>query len=152
MKGILVVVPCGKGKIWDKYPDAGPTSAKDAYTGAPFRVNREYAECFGEKWVILSAKYGFVSPDFTIPGPYDVSFKDRSTPSVSVETLQKQIREQDLSHFDLVIGLGGKEYRNVIEQAFEPWGIRIMFPFAGLKTGYAMQATKKAIETRTLGQ
>lgn len=51
----LVVVPCGKRKIWDKYPSAGPTKAEDVYIGAPFKVNREYAEKYGSRWVVLSA-------------------------------------------------------------------------------------------------
>jgi len=43
----LVIVPCGRSKIWDKNPDAGPTVAKDAYAGSPFKVNRRYAERVG---------------------------------------------------------------------------------------------------------
>ncbi len=37
---VLVIVPCGLSKIWDKNPNAGPMPAKDAYTGSPFKVNR----------------------------------------------------------------------------------------------------------------
>ena len=55
--------------------DAGATPAADAYTGAPFTVNREYAEASGGDWVILSAKYGFLRPTDIIPGPYEVTFK-----------------------------------------------------------------------------
>lgn len=44
LKGPLVIVPCGQEKIWDKKPDLGPVPARDVYTGAPFKVNREYAE------------------------------------------------------------------------------------------------------------
>lgn len=40
---ILVVVPCVRSKIWSKQTSAGPTLAKDAYTGSPFKVNRRYA-------------------------------------------------------------------------------------------------------------
>ncbi len=40
----------------DKNPDIGTSPAKDAYVGSPFKVNRKYAECFGNEWVILSAK------------------------------------------------------------------------------------------------
>ena len=79
----LVVVSCGKRKIWDYYPNAGPTKAKGAYRKGPFRLNREYAEVFGDKWVILSAKYGFINPDFVIPGNYSVTFKDPSAQPVS---------------------------------------------------------------------
>jgi len=38
-------------------------------------VNREYAEHFGDRWVILSAKYGFLNPEDTIEGTYNVTFK-----------------------------------------------------------------------------
>lgn len=55
----MLVVACGKRKIWDADPSAGPVSAKDAYIGVTFRVNRRYAERFADRWVILSANYGF---------------------------------------------------------------------------------------------
>ncbi|HUG14566.1 MAG TPA: hypothetical protein VMM78_06045, partial [Thermomicrobiales bacterium] len=71
----LVVVPCGSAKVWDRYPNAGPTAAQDVYTGSPFVLNRHYAEQFGDSWVILSAKYGFVAPQFVIREPYNVTFK-----------------------------------------------------------------------------
>lgn len=44
MKRVMVVVPCGQRKIWDRVPEAGPTSAKDAYIGPPFQINRAFAE------------------------------------------------------------------------------------------------------------
>ena len=70
MKGMLVVVPCGKAKVWDKEAGAGPTGARDTYVGPPLKANREYAERFAERWVILSGEYRFISPGFMIPGPY----------------------------------------------------------------------------------
>ena len=63
MDDLLVIAPCSQGKVWDKSPDHGPTPARDAYTGSPFKVNRQYAEHFGAEWIILSAKYGFIGPD-----------------------------------------------------------------------------------------
>lgn len=44
---VLVVVPCGRSKIWDRNPDLGSIAA-EAYTGTPFRLNRQYAERFGD--------------------------------------------------------------------------------------------------------
>ncbi len=142
----LVVVPCGQGKIWDRYPKTGPVAARDAYTGAPFRVNRQFAEKFGDQWTILSAKYGFVSPDFVIPGPYAVTFKSRRTNPISVAALGEQVREQGLGQFQVVIGLGGKEYVQAIRAAFASWPTRLVFPFAGLAIGKMMQATRRAID------
>jgi hypothetical protein len=79
MGEMLVIIPCGQSKVWDDQPERGPVKARDAYTGPPFKVNRDYAEAFASRWVILSAKYGFISPDFLIPGPYNVTFKKHAT-------------------------------------------------------------------------
>lgn len=147
--GLLVVVPCGKKKIWDKDPAAGPSAARDCYTGSPFIVNRSFAERFGQRWVILSAKYGFIAPDFELPGPYNVSFKYKSPEPVSENTLRQQVRTRKLGRFEHVIGLGGKEYRAAIEAAFRDTTAKLHFPFAGLRTGKAMQATNQAIATNS---
>ena len=66
MAGTLVIVPCGRSKIWDTQPDIGAARACDAYTGTPFRLNRTYAEQFGDAWVILERQ---VRPDS--PGLHD---------------------------------------------------------------------------------
>ena|SRR5437667_12008823 len=149
MKGTLVIIPCGQRKIWDKEPNRGPTPARDAYIGPPFKVNKEYAEQFAEQWVILSAKYGLISPDFMIPGPYNVTFKDSSTDPVPVSTLQDQIQRKSLDRFERIVGLGGREYRAIVEEAFASLPVKICFPFAGLPLGKSMQAIRQAI---TLGK
>ncbi|WP_202948503.1 DUF6884 domain-containing protein [Nitrolancea hollandica] len=145
MKGVLVVVPCGQQKIWDKDPNRGPVPAQDVYTGSPFVLNRKYAERLSEQWVILSAKYGFISPSFVIPGPYNVTFKKQKTGPISIPALQDQVRAQTLDRFKIIVGLGGKEYRAIIESVFAPAGAELYFPFAGLPIGKAMQATKRAL-------
>lgn len=147
MNGVLVIVPCGQKKIWDRYSSSGPIAARDAYTGSPFGVNRAFAERFGEKWIILSAKYGFIEPDFMIPAPYNITFKNRRTGPITADQLREQIEKQNLSRFATVIGLGGKEYRKAIELAFAGGPVRLCFPFSGLPIGKAMQATKCAIAT-----
>lgn len=143
---ILVVVPCGRSKIWSKQPSAGPTVAKDAYTGSPFKLNRRFAEREGYDWIILSAKYGFISPDFVLPVPYEITFKRKSSGPVKPEALKQQVEDLRLDQYVDVIGLGGKEYRAAIVAAFEDTVIEPRFPFAGLPIGKAMQATKHAIE------
>jgi hypothetical protein len=145
MGGVLVIVPCGLSKVWGKNPQAGPTAASLAYTGPPFRLNKQYAERYGDRWVILSAKYGFIPPDFIVPGPYNVTFKRKSTNPVALEVLTEQVRGMGLNGFEVVIGLGGKEYRSVIEQAFTSSGAKLRFPFAGLDIMKMMQATKIAL-------
>jgi hypothetical protein len=93
----LVIIACGKSKIWDKHPSAGPTPAKDVYTGWHFAADRRDAEKLGyDDWMILSAKYGFIRPDSIIPEAYNVTFSDRSTNPISVQDLGKQVKEQRL--------------------------------------------------------
>jgi hypothetical protein len=142
----LVVVPCGSAKVWDKRPNAGPTAAADAYTGGPFTLNRKYAERFGDEWVILSAKYGFLRPADPVPGPYNVTFKRRSSRPVESATLRRQVGEFGLSGFDEVVGLGGKDYRLALEEAFRDSGVAVRFPFAGLNLFQMMRATKQALD------
>lgn len=142
---LLVIVPCGRSKIWSKRPGAGPTPAANAYTGAPFTVNREYAEASGGEWVILSAKYGFLHPTDVIPGPYEVTFKSPSTGPISIDALREQVRQMGLDRYAEVVGLGGKEYRTAVEGAFRGASVTLRFPFSGLPIGKAMGATKRAI-------
>ncbi|WP_211589764.1 DUF6884 domain-containing protein [Microbispora sp. H11081] len=144
---VLVIVPCGKAKIWDKNPHAGPTAARDAYIGAPFIVNRRYAERFGDRWVILSAKYGFLNPDDPVEGPYNVTFKRRVSMPIAKASTRRQVRDQGLDRFDQVIGLGGVEYRAVVEHAFTGANVALHFPFAGMQLGLALAATKRAVIT-----
>lgn len=143
--GLLVVVPCGQGKIWDRYPAAGPTPARDVYTGAPSKVNRAFAEYFGARWVILSAKYGFVDPDFVIPEPYNLTFRKRDPGLVTPATLREQVENLQLAAYPDVIVLGGKEYQRVAREALSGTGVTPHFPFAGLPMGAAMAATNEAI-------
>ncbi len=142
----LVVVPCGKRKIWDRYPSAGPTKAEDVYIGAPFKVNKEYAEKYSRRWVILSAKYGFMDPDFIIPRNYDVTFKDASTSPISIRELKEQIKQKGLDGFDTVVVLGGRAYANVVHNAFGGFKVKVKAPVAGMQLGYAMSAVREAID------
>ncbi len=142
----LVVVPCGKRKIWVRYPTAGLTKAKDVYIGPPFKVNKEYAEKYSSRWVVLSAKYGFIDPDFIIPGNYDVTFKDPSTNPISIIELKEQIKQKALDSFDTVVVLGGRDYANVVYNAFSGLEVKIKAPVAGLTLGRAMGTIRKAID------
>ncbi len=142
---VLVIIPCGKSKIWDKNPNLGGVPAKHAYVGTPFTLNCQFAKKFSDRWIILSAEYGFIYPDFIIPGPYNTTFKNKSTFPIKIESLQKQVEYQNLFIFKKVIGLGGKEYRQIISQVFSYKNIEIEFPFAGLPIGKSMQAIKKTI-------
>ena len=113
--------------------------------GSPFKVNREYAERFAERWVVLSAKYGFIDPHFVIPETYNVTFKDKSTNPIGDSRLQEQIQPAGLDRYETVVSLGGKEYSERTATAFSATSSKIICPFAGLIQGKMMQATKNAI-------
>ena len=144
----LVIIPCGKAKVWDKEPRLGAVAAKNAYTGSPFKVNREYAEAVGDRWVILSARYGFVEPDYRLPGNYDVTFKKPGPDLVAPQVLREQIDSLGLAAFDSIEVLGGVGYRVAVQGAFDGLTPRLLFPFAGLPIGRGMQAIKQAIAAK----
>lgn len=142
----LVVIPCGRAKIWDKQPDAGPTPAEEAYTGAPATVNQRYAREFGDAWLVLSAKYGLVSPSFRVPAPYDVTFNEPSSGPIGAEVIRQQARALGIDRATALVALGGIAYRDVLTNALEELGITIEAPFAGMRIGEMMSAINEAIE------
>ncbi|HEU5317815.1 MAG TPA: hypothetical protein VFX49_17015 [Chloroflexota bacterium] len=142
----LVVVPCGQRKIWDDHPQHGPAAARDAYTGTLFVLNRTYAERFGDDWLILSAKYGFIAPDFIIPSPYNVTFKHHKTNPISLDELVQQQRQLALGRYTNVVALGGADYRHAVRLAFASTSVALAFPTAGLPIGKAMQAVRHALD------
>lgn len=131
--------------MWDQNPGAGPTPAGKAYTGTPFKINRDYAKRFGDSWVILSAKYGFLRPSDLIPGPYNVTFKQRASQPIAATELRRQVRARRLARFERVIALGGRDYRARVADAFADTGVALASPFAGMSLGVSLAATKRAI-------
>jgi len=138
----LIIVGCGKKKIWDRYPDAGPTQAKDAYVGPYFGLNRRYAEYLGYDWLVFSAKYGFVRPDFVIAGNYNVTFKNPATHPISTDELRRQLFQLQLGRYDIVTILGGQDYIGRVEEAFAGMDARFETPFAGPGIGKQMAMIK----------
>jgi hypothetical protein len=129
---LLVVVPCGQAKIWKKEPKHGPAKAKNAYIGALFRVNRTFAERFADKWIILSARYGFIDPDFIIPEDYDVTFTKPSTNPITLDDVKNQLKDRkDLRGYDAVIALGGQDYTDIVKQVFMNFS-KVLLPTEGL--------------------
>lgn len=142
----LCVVPCGKEKIWSKNPNAGPTKAKDVYTGSFARTCIQYAQSFyPNSYVILSAKYGFLFPDEIVPGDYDVTFKNPRTNPIGIEELRRQAEEKCLMKYDEVVVVAGNDYAKIVKKVFERKRIRT--PLVGLgKMGNMISEMKKAIK------
>lgn len=138
---ILVVVPCGSSKIWSKFPESKATRADEVYIGPSFKVNRGFAQKFADKWVILSAKYGFIEPSFVIPENYDVSFNDPATNPISLNELKAQAKEKGLENYDVVIALGGKNYTEIVKEVLMR-NAKVIAPTEGLPIGKAMGLIK----------
>jgi len=136
--------------IWNRDPTYGSAKARDAYTGTLFRLNRAYAETYGDRWLVLSAKYGFIEPGFVIPGPY-VSFKKQASDPIETRSLHVQVEQLNLHEISTVVGLGGAEYRERVRLVFGNQVASLEYPFEGLKLGYLLQATKQAIDSGISG-
>lgn len=115
----LCIIPCGKRKIWDKHPEAGPTKAKNVYIG-PFAVScRRYAERFyPSAWCIISAKHGFLFPEDVVQGPYEVTFSNPRTNPITLEKLKAQVAEKCLQEYQKIVVIAGKEYARRVQIIF----------------------------------
>jgi len=141
----LCIVSCGKKKIWDKYPKVGPTQARNVYTGGLSKKGIEYAEkYYPHHYRILSAKYGFIKPDFEIPTNYNITFKKISTLPISIDDLEQQIRQNNLDHYDRIVAIGGKEYIDRLKILFRH---KVVYdPLKGSRgNGEMMAKLKRAI-------
>jgi len=138
----LCIVPCGKRKIWDKNPQAGPVEARKAYIGPFAKTCIEYAEKFYPKnYVILSAKHGFLHPWETIPENYNVTFNNPKTNPITIEELRKQAERKGLTKYDEIVVLAGTTYVNIVRKVFP--NKKIITPLQGIKRLGKMIATLK---------
>jgi len=122
----------------------GTVRARDAYVGPLTKMAIEYAEKFHRNsWVILSAKYGFLRPNDIVPGPYNVTFKKKSTNPIKIEELIRQAREKGLYKYYAIMVLGGKDYVEVVKKVFQ--GKKVINPLKGLGYGEKVKKLKEAL-------
>lgn len=140
----LCIVQCGGQKIWKKYPNIGHVKAKEAYTSPYFKKNRDYAKRYGDNWVILSAKYGFLNPDEKIED-YNVTFKMKKSSPISYKELRNQVESKGLDKYSTILVLGGKDYFDAVKAAFSGISCVIQSPFEGLSIGQRMHAIDRAL-------
>lgn len=142
----LCIAQCGHHKIWDDNPNAGPTMAKDAYTGVFAKKTQEYAKHFyPNDWCIISAKYGFLKPDDLIEN-YNVTFKDLKTKPITINELTASAREKNLFDYDELVIVASREYVDRIKTIFP--GKLFQTPLNGIVgNGNMMKKLKIAIQT-----
>ncbi len=135
----LFVVSCTKTKIWKTNPHApNYVPALYAYCGKPFLsflkwANESNLETKGFKWIILSAKYGYIEPWHPISN-YNVTFNDERTGPISDETLYRQVMFQKrwdnipLKDFKTIVCLGNETYQEKIRKSFRDLNVQIITP------------------------
>ena len=143
----LCIVQCGKRKIWDRDPKAGPTEAHRVYIG-PLAVScRKYAQrFFPNSWCIISAKYGFLFPGDVVEGPYNVTFSDPTTNPIALPELLKQAHEKQLDKYERIVIAAAKGYASRIQHVFHDR--EILTPLGGCTSqGDMMRKLRMARET-----
>lgn len=125
----LYIVNCTQKKIWNENPDAPIfIPARFAYKGQSFIEFLKFIKPLEEKdakWLILSAKYGFIEPWHPITN-YNVSFDNPESGPISDETLRNQVLYQKrwkdnkpLRNFKKVMVYGSKIYYEKVKKAYE---------------------------------
>lgn len=128
----LYIVSCTKEKIWDTEPGAARfVPARSAYLGAFVRNWLGSTQAETARWLILSARYGFIDPDQPICN-YDVTFSDQATGPITDSALVAQAAHQrrwpdnrPLSQFKVVRVFASRDYLAKVRTAFEPLGAMV---------------------------
>ena len=117
------------------------------HTGA-FPGEQGLRRAHGDRWVILGASTASSRPTSRNPRPLRRHLQRPGDEPRRCGHVGPQIREQGLDQFPRIIDLCGKGYRAMVEQALAPFGRTAEYPFAGLSTGPAMQASRDAAPGR----
>ena len=130
---VLVVISCSKTKIWDRDKKTPIyISAQEVYQGLHFikwiKEKRKLKQPF--RWIILSAKYGFIEPYHPISN-YDVTFDNKETGPISTETLINQAYYQrrwkdgkKLADFNEIFFVGSNSYYHILCKVFKDKNIK----------------------------
>ncbi len=126
----VVLVSCGKQKL------SVPAPAKDLYVSERFLEARKFAELYGKKWFVLSAKHGVVAPE-EILDPYDV---DLETLPLSDKQAWADRVVSSLSKKGLIVGhhlivLASGAYSTVLHSKLQAANALATYPFNNLPPG-----------------
>jgi len=103
----LVILACSQKKA------DSTQKAQDLYQGSLFKLGRKYAEVNHFDFVVLSAKYGLISPDREIE-PYNQRLANKEDVKKLREKVLPQLKQM-IGNYDKIITIGGKLYREVIK-------------------------------------
>lgn len=131
----LVLIACCGQKLDHK------ARAGEIYQSDLFLKAKAWAEKFGARYMILSAKHGVLSPD-TLIEPYDERLVDKTT--AEHDAWDALVRDQlglDVVQTMPIVVLAGCLYRGWIEQ-----GDCVTVPMEGLGIGQQKAWLKNAVE------
>ena len=126
----LVIVPCGIAKL-DR-----PAPAGHMYTGSYHRACRRAADRLNARLVILSARYGFLTPN-TLIEPYELRMGQVG--AVTVPTLRAQARRMGIDVAGTVTVLAGRDYADPVSAVW-PHALRPLDGTRGMPEQMAVLA------------
>lgn len=137
---IIALVGCGKQKRGEDVDseDRVRHYAKDLYTSTYFSLKRDVSEEHADRWYILSAEHGLISPSYPLEY-YDTSMKDlddeetREWGQDVAAALVARSEEFEESPAEVVAVFAGKDYYEPLLDALpESFPLDVVLPFDGL--------------------
>lgn len=134
----IALISCVKSKL----PTAAP--ARDLYTSSLFQKMRAYAEANADRWYILSAEHGLLSPD-TVIEPYERTLNrmrqhDRLKWAGRVQEQLVNVLPKECE----VLIIAGRRYHENISPFLRERGYKVLLPFEGLSMGRLLRALSAA--------
>lgn len=133
----LAIIPCTN----QKSEEPGP--AREVWVGIHFQLTLMHAEEFYDRTLIMSFKYGFITPD-TVIEPYDMNIHyEPLTVRVKWKRMvMEQLRQECEPEAPGIVGLYvGKTDVDWLNKAFLGRGTQhVILPWAGLGTGQRQEA------------
>ncbi|ULH18227.1 hypothetical protein MF271_22425 (plasmid) [Deinococcus sp. KNUC1210] len=120
-----------------------PAQAQDLYTSTLFGSSRRFAEHFGDRWFILSARHGLLEPTAVVT-PYDETLNEKRTPDRKAWTADVlRTLTPLLDPDDFLVITAGQAYRRYLTPALLAAGHQVEEP---LKHTPGLSAQANAID------
>jgi hypothetical protein len=133
----VALVSCVK----KKRPTSAP--AGELYTSPLFAGLRRYALTHADRWYILSAEHGLLSPD-TVIASYEKTLNKmlKADRVVWAHRVQEQLKATLPERAEVIL-LAGARYREGIEDWLRERGYPVSVPLDGLSLGRQLQRLKQ---------
>lgn len=130
----ITLIACCSAKLEHRAP------ASQLYVSALFRKSVAAAEAQGQRWFVLSALHGLVSPEQALD-PYDLTLASASKPQRTewASRVLQQIAMQFPAPVRFAV-LAGRNYREPLLALLEAAGHHSVVPLAGLGIGRQLAA------------